>query len=106
MTQQAHGVAMSEIGGLENHTLKPGPIFINKQRSFSMFELVDNWKKLWRADSVQLMLAAMLAPEFLEFAAANLNLLPPALVTYKEPLRVAFIGLAMLLRFRKQRSVE
>ncbi len=69
------------------------------------FELVENWRKLWKADSVQLMLAAMLAPEFLEYVASNLAVLPWA-TEHKETVRIVLIGLAMLLRFRKQSSVE
>lgn len=69
------------------------------------FELVENWRKLWRADSVRLMLAALLAPEFLEYVASNLAMLPGA-AEHKESLRIVLIGLAMLLRFRKQTSVE
>ncbi len=68
-------------------------------------EPVDNWKKLWKANSVQLMLAAMLAPEFLEYVASNLAIFPWA-AEHKETIRIVLIGMAMLLRFRKQSSVE
>lgn len=69
-----------------------------------MFELVENWRQLWKANSVQFMLAALLAPEFLEFLASNLSIFPWG-AEHKETIRVALIAAAMILRYRKQPTI-
>ncbi len=68
--------------------------------------LVPNWRRLWRAASVQILALGALLPELLQAVADNTNLLPWLDDGYKSGIRLAAIIAAIVLRPIKQVAVS
>ncbi len=68
--------------------------------------LVSNWRRLWRAASVQILALGALLPELLQVIADNTHLLPWLDDGYKSGIRLTAIIVAMLLRPIKQEAVS
>lgn len=69
-------------------------------------KLVDEWKSLWKAWSVQLAAAGILLPDLLQVIADNSALIPWFDDGMKSGLRLACLILIVLLRPVKQKSLE
>lgn len=68
--------------------------------------LVPNWRRLWRAASVQILALGALLPELLQAVADNTDLLPWLDDGYKSGIRLAAIIAAIVLRPIKQVAVS
>jgi len=69
-------------------------------------ELVPNWRKLWRAASVQLLAFGAVIPELLQMLADHSDLIPWFDGETKSGIRLACLLAALLLRPVKQPSVS
>lgn len=69
-------------------------------------KLVENWKALWKAWTVQLAAAGILLPDLLQVIADNSSLLPWFDDGMKSGLRLACLILIVLLRPLKQESLK
>jgi hypothetical protein len=69
-------------------------------------KLVENWKALWKAWTVQLAAAGILLPDLLQVIADNSALIPWFDDGYKSGLRLACLVLIVLLRPLKQESLK
>jgi len=61
-------------------------------------KLVDNWRDLWKAHSVQILALGAVLPELLQLIADNTNLIPGLNDGYKSGIRLVCMVLALLLR--------
>jgi hypothetical protein len=68
--------------------------------------LIENWKSLWKAYSVQMLALGAILPEILQLIADNSATLPWLDDGYKSGIRLACIILAMVLRAVHQPSVS
>lgn len=69
-------------------------------------KLVENWKALWKAWTVQLAAAGIFLPDLLQVIADNSSLVPWFDDGYKSGLRLACLILIVLLRPVKQESLK
>lgn len=69
-------------------------------------ELVPNWKKLYKAYSLQILAVGALLPELLQALADHTDLMPWLDDGYKSSIRLAAIVAAVLARAIKQPSVS
>lgn len=69
-------------------------------------KLVPNWKKLYKAYSLQILAVGALLPEILQALSDNTELLPWLDDGYKSGIRLAAIVAAILARGVKQPSVS
>lgn len=68
--------------------------------------LVDNWRNLWKAASIQVLALGAVLPEVLQLVADNSSLIPWLDDGYKSGIRLACMVLAMVLRPVKQAAVS
>lgn len=68
--------------------------------------LVANWRRLWRAASLQILALGAVLPELLQAIADNTDLLPWLDDGYKSGIRLAAIVAAIVLRPIKQQAVS
>lgn len=69
-------------------------------------ELVENWRALWKATSVQVLALGAVLPEILQLIADNSESLPWLNDGYKSGIRLVCMILAIVLRPVKQASVS
>ena len=68
--------------------------------------LVDNWRNLWKAASIQVLALGAVLPEVLQLVADNSSLIPWLDDGYKSGIQLACMVLAMVLRPVKQAAVS
>jgi len=68
--------------------------------------LVENWKALWKAWTIQLAAMGILLPDLLQVIADNSALIPWFDDGYKSGLRLACLILIVLLRPVQQKSLK
>ena len=69
-------------------------------------KLVENWKALWKAWTIQLAAMGILLPDLLQVIADNSALIPWFDDDYKSGLRLACLILIVLLRPVQQKSLK
>lgn len=72
----------------------------------SRIKLVANWRRLWRAASLQILALGAVLPELLQAVADNTDLLPWLDDGYKSGIRLTAIIVAIVLRPIKQEAVS
>jgi hypothetical protein len=65
------------------------------------FKLVENWRKLWKADVIRALVVAATAPELYDWLAQTLGTIPE-LGDHKLLMTQILIGIAAALRYRAQ----
>lgn len=68
-------------------------------------ELIDGWRKLWKAWTIQLAALGIAAPDLLQLIADNTSLMPWFDDGYKSGVRLACLIAIMVLRPVKQMSL-
>jgi hypothetical protein len=69
-------------------------------------QLIDGWKRLWRAWTVQLAAVGIFLPDILQILAENIDGLPLLDSGHKSLIRLACLILIVFLRPVKQISLE
>lgn len=68
--------------------------------------LVENWRHLWKAASIQILALGAVLPEVLQLVADNSSLIPWLDDGYKSAIRLVCMVLAILFRPVRQASVN